>query len=72
MSARLLLADDDRAIREALVRALALEGYDVVQAADGAPIHAVPSPWQKGDVVRAVAEFVDDLVDEPVRDLPGD
>lgn len=36
MSARLLLADDDRAIREALVRALALEGYDVVQAADGA------------------------------------
>lgn len=36
VSARLLLADDDRAIREALVRALALEGYDVVQAADGA------------------------------------
>jgi two-component system response regulator MprA len=36
VSARILLADDDRAIREALTRALALEGYDVVQAADGA------------------------------------
>ncbi len=36
MSARILLADDDRAIREALTRALSLEGYDVVQAADGA------------------------------------
>ena len=36
MSARILLADDDRAIREALTRALTLEGYDVVQAPDGA------------------------------------
>jgi two-component system response regulator MprA len=36
MSARILIADDDRAIREALSRALTLEGYDVVQAADGA------------------------------------
>ncbi len=36
MSARILIADDDRAIRESLSRALALEGYDVVQAADGA------------------------------------
>ena len=36
MSARILLADDDRAIREALTRALSLEGYDVVQAPDGA------------------------------------
>ncbi|MBI4883581.1 MAG: response regulator transcription factor [Actinobacteria bacterium] len=36
MSARILLADDDRAIREALTRALTLDGYDVVQAADGA------------------------------------
>ncbi|MEQ1872771.1 MAG: response regulator transcription factor [Ilumatobacteraceae bacterium] len=36
MSARILLADDDRAIREALTRALTLEGYDVVQASDGA------------------------------------
>lgn len=36
MSGRILLADDDRAIREALTRALTLEGYDVVQATDGA------------------------------------
>jgi two-component system response regulator MprA len=35
-SGRILLADDDRAIREALNRALSLEGYDVVQAVDGA------------------------------------
>jgi two-component system, OmpR family, response regulator MprA len=36
MSGRILIADDDRAIREALTRALSLEGYDVVQAPDGA------------------------------------
>jgi two-component system response regulator MprA len=36
MSGRILIADDDRAIREALSRALTLEGYDVVQAPDGA------------------------------------
>ncbi|HSB85175.1 MAG TPA: response regulator transcription factor [Ilumatobacteraceae bacterium] len=35
MSARVLIADDDRAIREALTRALGLEGYDVIQAVDG-------------------------------------
>jgi two-component system, OmpR family, response regulator MprA len=35
MSARVLIADDDRAIRDALSRALGLEGYDVVQANDG-------------------------------------
>ena len=35
MSARVLVADDDRAIRDALTRALGLEGYDVVQANDG-------------------------------------
>ena len=36
MSGRILIADDDRAIRESLSRALSLEGYDVVQAVDGA------------------------------------
>jgi two-component system response regulator MprA len=30
-----LIADDDRAIRESLVRALELEGYEVVEVADG-------------------------------------
>jgi two-component system, OmpR family, response regulator MprA len=35
MNARVLIADDDRAIRESLSRALELAGYDVVLAADG-------------------------------------
>ena len=35
MSHRLLLADDDRAIRESLERALELEGYAVTSVADG-------------------------------------
>ena len=35
MSHRLLLADDDRAIRESLERALLLEGYAVTAVADG-------------------------------------
>ena len=35
MRYRVLLADDDRAIRESLVRALELEGYEVVEAEDG-------------------------------------
>jgi two-component system response regulator MprA len=35
-TARILLADDDRAIRESLARALGLEGYDVITANDGA------------------------------------
>ncbi|HVE98533.1 MAG TPA: response regulator transcription factor [Mycobacteriales bacterium] len=34
--ARVLVADDDRAIRESLVRALELEGYGVVAVPDGA------------------------------------
>ena len=36
MADRVLVADDDRAIRESLVRALELEGYVVVPASDGA------------------------------------
>src|SRR3954466_10453932 len=35
-SGRILLADDDRAIRDSLSRALGLQGYEVVQATDGA------------------------------------
>ncbi|MBE8519486.1 response regulator transcription factor [Amycolatopsis sp. H6(2020)] len=35
MKTRVLVADDDRAIRESLSRALELAGYDVVLAADG-------------------------------------
>ncbi len=36
MGAQVLVADDDRAIRESLARALQLEGYSVVTASDGA------------------------------------
>jgi two-component system response regulator MprA len=36
MTARILLADDDRAIRDSLRRALELEGYTVLLATDGA------------------------------------
>jgi len=36
MSGRVLVVDDDRAIRESLARALELDGYDVELAADGA------------------------------------
>lgn len=35
MPPRVLVADDDRAIRESLARALDLEGYDVVAVVDG-------------------------------------
>ena len=35
-SARILVADDDKSVRESLVRALTLEGYAVVAANDGA------------------------------------
>jgi two-component system, OmpR family, response regulator MprA len=35
MSSRVLIADDDRAIRESLVRALELEGYEVTAVVDG-------------------------------------
>jgi len=41
MRARILVADDDRAIRESLVRALGLEGYEVLTAADGTAAIAV-------------------------------
>ena len=35
MPQRVLVADDDRAIRESLARALELEGYEAVAVADG-------------------------------------
>jgi two-component system response regulator MprA len=36
ITGRILLAEDDRAVREAVSRALRLEGYEVVAVADGA------------------------------------
>ena len=35
MSGRVLIVDDDRAIRESLARALELDGYEVSLAPDG-------------------------------------
>ncbi|WP_434449993.1 response regulator transcription factor [Lentzea sp. E54] len=50
MTCTVLLADDDRAIRESLVRALELEGYSVVDVDDG--VKAVTSVRrQKFDVL---------------------
>ena len=36
VAGRVLVADDDKAVRESLVRALSLEGYTVTSASDGA------------------------------------
>lgn len=36
VSGRVLVAEDDKAVRDSLVRALTFEGYDVTTAADGA------------------------------------
>ncbi|MFI5614399.1 response regulator transcription factor [Amycolatopsis sp. NPDC051903] len=41
MQPRVLLADDDRAIRESLLRALELEGYEVTEVTDGVAALAV-------------------------------
>ncbi len=41
MSGRVLVVDDDRAIRESLARALELDGYDVELAPDGAAALAI-------------------------------
>jgi two-component system response regulator MprA len=38
---RVLIADDDRAIRESLVRALELEGYEVTEVTDGVAALAI-------------------------------
>ena len=36
------------------------------------PPHADPGHWEDGDVVQAVAAFVDDLVDGAAQDQPAD
>ncbi len=62
MSGRILLADDDRAIREALTRALTLEGYEVVQASDGAQaLSLVESSQPDAAVLDVMMPNVDGL-----------
>ncbi|MEV4319059.1 response regulator transcription factor [Actinocrispum sp. NPDC049592] len=54
MNARILVADDDRAIRESLSRALELAGYDVVLAADGVAALAAAHQAEVGVIVLDV------------------
>jgi two-component system response regulator MprA len=54
MADRVLVADDDRAIRESLVRALELEGYSVVSAPDGAAALTVVRDEQPDAIVLDV------------------
>ena len=62
MSGRILLADDDRAIREALTRALSLEGYDVVQVNDGAQaLAAVENDQPDAAILDVMMPNVDGL-----------
>ena len=44
MSGRVLVVDDDRAIRESLARALELDGYEVELVSDGAAAHRAAAP----------------------------
>ncbi len=58
----LLLAEDDRAVRESLVRALGLEGYDVVAVGNGAEaIEAVGRATPEVVVLDVSMPIVDGL-----------
>ena len=52
---RILVVDDERAVREAVGRALSLEGYDVEQAADGSAALAALGDLPPDAVVLDVA-----------------
>ena len=62
MANRILVADDDRAIREAVARALELEGYEVVTAADGvAALEAVGAQRPDALVLDVMMPTLDGL-----------
>ncbi len=62
MGAQILVADDDRAIRESLARALELEGYAVATAADGgAALTAVRDSEPDAVVLDVMMPNVDGL-----------
>ena len=61
-SARVLVVDDDRAVRESLVRALELEGYRVQSASDGAKaLDAIKSDQPDVIVLDVMMPSVDGL-----------
>ena len=63
---RILVVDDDRAVRESLVRALELEGYAVTAVGNGAEaldvVAADDLPWQVAVLVVATLTLVTVLV----------
>ena len=62
MANRILVADDDRAIREAVARALELEGYEVVTASDGvAALEAVAAHAPDAMVLDVMMPTLDGL-----------
>ena len=63
---QVLIADDDRAIREALVRALSLEGYAVTAVNDGAKVLKIFPAWQSSPrVIGDVAPLIG-----PIKFMP--
>jgi two-component system response regulator MprA len=70
---RLLVADDDRAIRESLGRVLRLEGYDVTLAADGAEaLEAIRTDPPAGLILDVMMPHVDGLTVCRVMRSEGD
>ena len=75
-SAKVLVAEDDRAVRESLVRALRYEGYDVFAVADGAlALEAVADTPPDVAILDVSMPFVDGFtvcrrLRERFRELP--
>src|SRR5919201_459180 len=65
MSNRVLLAEDDRATRESLVRALELEGYRLRARQDRTPILIVTARTEVSDRVAGLDAGADDYLPKP-------